>query len=74
VTKFYTFDCQLQAAFTVEAESREEAERIISGPLDAAEVHVFEDGEVELEGEVSLIPGTLTFAEDLDDQTEGEEQ
>lgn len=57
----YTFDLMLKASFTISAESREEAERILTGPLDAATCHIIEDGEIELEGEVSLY-GTPTLA------------
>ncbi|MDH7796383.1 MULTISPECIES: hypothetical protein [unclassified Beijerinckia] len=36
MTKHYTFDMSLKAAVTVEAESAEEAERIVKGVLDDA--------------------------------------
>lgn len=52
--KDYTFDMVLRAAFTVQAESQEEAERIVNGPFDCATIHILENGEIELEGEASL--------------------
>jgi hypothetical protein len=63
--KDYTFDMVLKAAVTVEAESEEEARRIVEGVLDDCATAQFFEGdrkcpEDTLEGEVSLMqPPTL---------------
>jgi hypothetical protein len=60
--KMYTFDVVLKGAFTVEAASQDEAERIVLGALDdCSTAHIFEHphdidhDHPELEGEVSLM-------------------
>lgn len=59
--KDYTFDLTLKTSITVSAESQEEAERIVSEPLDAAFILIYEQDphedieDYELEGEASLV-------------------
>lgn len=58
--KMYTFDMTLKAAVTVEAESEDEAYRIVEGVMDDCATAKFFEGDAndpddELTGEVSLI-------------------
>jgi hypothetical protein len=67
--KNYTFDVTLHASFTIEAESEDEARRILAIASDCATVILYaEDMEDEFHGEASFADSDVTLA-----LTDGEE-
>ncbi len=60
----YTFDCKLFAAFTVDAETEQEARALLTEALDCAEIRIKLElgggrltGEASLDGDLDLVEG-----------------